>query len=138
MSYSDLSNKSVSFKMAINPTTTKTFEQDSNAHFPIVGIGASAGGLDAIKGFLHHVPRKSGMAFVVIQHLDPNYHGMLPELLQHSTEMKVVQADNCMKVYPDCVYVIPPNKDISISKGIACGILLRIDEERKLSRGPLL
>jgi len=104
--------------MAINPTTTKTFEQDSNAHFPIVGIGASAGGLDAIKGFLHHVPRKSGMAFVVIQHLDPNYHGMLPELLQHSTEMKVVQADNCMKVYPDCVYVIPPNKDISISKGI--------------------
>ncbi|MDO8788383.1 MAG: chemotaxis protein CheB [Sulfuritalea sp.] len=82
--------------------------------FAIVGIGASAGGLDALEQFLGHVPAGSGMAFVVIQHLDPNHKGMMPELLQRATKMPVVQAKNRMKVKPDCVYVIPPNRDLSI------------------------
>jgi chemotaxis methyl-accepting protein methylase len=82
--------------------------------FPIVAIGASAGGLEALDLFLSHVPAGSGMAFVVIQHLDPNYKGMMPELLQRSTPMLVTQAKNRMKVKPDCVYVIPPNSDLSI------------------------
>jgi chemotaxis response regulator CheB len=54
------------------------------------------------------------MAYVVVQHLDPNRHGMLPELLQRATTMVVKQAGNRMKIKPDCVYVIPPNKDLSI------------------------
>lgn len=82
--------------------------------FPIVGIGASAGGLEALEQFLGGVPSGCGMAFIVVQHLDPNRHGMLPELLQRATPMQVRQAGNRMKVKPDCVYVIPPNKDLTI------------------------
>lgn len=84
---------------------------------PIVGIGASAGGLEAMELFLHGVPRTSGLAFVVIQHLDPNYKGILPELLQRHTTMPVVQIQDGMKVEPDHVYVIPPNRDLSILHG---------------------
>ena len=82
--------------------------------FPIVAIGASAGGLEALAQFLGHVPVGCGMAFVVIQHLDPDHKGMMPELLQRTTLMPVVQATSRMKVRPDCVYVIPPNADLSI------------------------
>ena len=82
--------------------------------FPIVAIGASAGGLEALAQFLGHVPVGCGMAFVIIQHLDPDHKGMMPELLQRTTLMPVVQAKNRIKVRPDCVYVIPPNADLSI------------------------
>ncbi|MFT4720340.1 MAG: PAS domain S-box-containing protein [Candidatus Azotimanducaceae bacterium] len=84
---------------------------------PIVGIGASAGGLEALEEFFSHVPASPGVAFVVIQHLDPTHKGIMPELLQRATLMKVTQAGNRMKVEPNCVYVIPPNKDLSILHG---------------------
>ena len=86
--------------------------------FPIVGVGASAGGLEALEQFFKHVPADSGMAFVVIQHLDPTQKGMMPELPQRATALKVVQATDRTKVRPDRVYVIPPNKDMSILHGI--------------------
>lgn len=82
--------------------------------FPIIGIGASAGGLEALAQFLGGVTVNCGMAFVVVQHLAPNRCGMLPELLQRATSMVVKQAGNLMKIKPDCVYVIPPNKDLAI------------------------
>ena len=82
--------------------------------FPIIGIGASAGGLDALQQFLSHVPKDCGMAFVVVQHLSPDHVGNLPELLQRSTTMKVQQVDGVVKVNPDSVYVIPPNRDMTI------------------------
>ncbi len=85
--------------------------------FPIVGIGASAGGLEAMEQFLRNVPEESGMAYVVVQHLDPTHKGMLPELLQRITRMKVFQAKDNMMVRPNCVYVIPPNKSMSIIHG---------------------
>ncbi len=85
---------------------------------PIVGIGASAGGLEALEHFLRHVPEKSGLAFVVVQHLDPTHKGMMVELLQRITPMKVVQIKNRMPVEPDCVHVIPPNKDLSVLHGV--------------------
>ncbi len=88
-----------------------------NTKFPIVGIGASAGGLEALEQFMRNVPEKSGMAYVVIQHLDPTQKGMLPELLQRITGMKVFQVKDRMAVKPDCVFVIPPNKSMSILKG---------------------
>ena len=92
---------------------------DSGASlFPIVGIGASAGGLEALEQFLGNVPENSGMAYVVIQHLDPNQKGMLPELLQRISKMKVFQVKDRMRVKPNCVYVIPPNTSMSILKGI--------------------
>ena len=85
--------------------------------FPIVGIGASAGGLEAFEQFFKHVPENSGMAYVVIQHLDPTHKGMLPELLQRVSKMEVFQAKDRMKVEPNKLYVIPPNKSMSISNG---------------------
>lgn len=86
--------------------------------FPIVGIGASAGGLEALEHLLEKIPINCGTAFVVIQHLDPTQKGMLPELLQRITKMKVVQAEDSMVVQPSCVYVIPPNKSMSILRGV--------------------
>lgn len=90
----------------------------SPAKFPIVGIGASAGGLEALELFLGNVPENSGMAFVVIQHLDPTQKGMLPELLQRITKLQVVPVKDCLRVKPNCVYVIPPNKSMSVFKGV--------------------
>ncbi|MCX6253870.1 MAG: hypothetical protein NTV31_05265 [Bacteroidia bacterium] len=86
--------------------------------FPIVGIGASAGGLEALEQFLGNVPENSGMAYVVVQHLDPTQKGMLPELLQRITGMKVFQVKDRMPAKANCVYVIPPNKSMSILKGV--------------------
>src|SRR5512140_1240673 len=80
--------------------------------FPIVGIGASAGGLEALEQFLGNVPKNSGMAYVIIQHLDPTQKGLLPELLQRISKMKVFQVKDKMAVAPNCVYVIPPNKNL--------------------------
>ena len=86
--------------------------------FPIAGIGASAGGLEALEQFLQHVPENSGIAFVIVQHLDPNHKGLMPELLQRTTGMEVFQVRDLMKVKPNCVYIIPPNKDMSILHGV--------------------
>jgi PAS domain S-box-containing protein len=82
--------------------------------FPIVGIGASAGGLEALEDFLRHMPSHPGMAFVVVQHLDPTHKGAVVELLQRTTAMTVVEVQDGLRVEPDHVYVIPPNKDMSI------------------------
>ena len=92
--------------------------RQENLLFPIVGIGASAGGLEALEQFLRHVPQACGMAFVIVQHLDPTHKGVMPELLQRITGMEVFQARDRMRVKPDCVYVIPPNKDMSILHGV--------------------
>jgi chemotaxis methyl-accepting protein methylase len=86
--------------------------------FPIVGIGASAGGLEALELFLKHVPEGGGMAFVIVQHLDPTHKGIMVELLQRATPMSVVQVRDRQKVVPEHVYVIPPNKDMSILHGV--------------------
>jgi two-component system CheB/CheR fusion protein len=89
----------------------------SQSNFPIVGIGASAGGLEALEVFLANVPAESGMAFVIVQHLDPTHKAMLVELLQRGTPMQVFLIKDRMKVEPNCVYVIPPNKNLSILHG---------------------
>jgi two-component system CheB/CheR fusion protein len=93
-------------------------KEPKGGFFPIVGIGASAGGLEALEQFLRHVPEKSGMAFVVIQHLDPTHRGTMVELLQRASGMRVVEAEDRLPVEPDRVYVIPPGKDMSILHGV--------------------
>jgi len=108
-------NDAASLPSATGPVDAVAAIQE--AAFPIVGVGASAGGLEALEQLLAGVPPGSGMAFVVIQHLDPKRPGMLPELLQRATPMIVKQAANRMRIKPDCVYVIPPDKDISILHG---------------------
>jgi len=88
------------------------------APFPIVGIGASAGGLEALDQFLSHVPPDSGLAFVIVVHLDPLHKGTMPELLQRFTTMKVEQVRDRVQVRPNQVYLIPPNKDLSFFHGV--------------------
>ena len=99
-------------------TANDTVPEPAPELFPIVGIGASAGGLEALEQFLANVPENSGMAYIVIQHLDPTQKGMLPELLQRASNMQVWQVKDHTVVKPNCVYVIPPNKSMSILKGI--------------------
>jgi two-component system CheB/CheR fusion protein len=104
-----------------NPTPSPSVDDAPGAHrstFPIIGIGASAGGLEALELFLKNVPAGSGLAFVIVQHLDPTHKGMLAELLQRVTPMKVMQIKDRTRVRPDRVYVIPPNKDLSILHGV--------------------
>jgi two-component system CheB/CheR fusion protein len=105
-------------KLKSTVSSKKNAPGSDTGKFPIVGIGASAGGLEALEQFLGNVPENSGMAYIVIQHLDPTQKGMLPELLQRISKMKVFQVADRMVVKPDYVYVIPPNKSMSILKGV--------------------
>jgi len=82
-----------------------------------VGLGASAGGLAALEQFLAHVPADSGLAYVVVQHLDPTHRTMLSELLQRVTAMPVREATQGQHLAPDRVYVIPPNQDLTVQGG---------------------
>lgn len=108
---------SVRKSRAVNVTPPVAPSVTNDAKIPIVGIGCSAGGLEALEKFLSHVPTGSGIAIVIVQHLDPNHVSALPELLQRLTRMKVVEAGNGMAVLPDSVYIIPPNKDMSLLHG---------------------
>lgn len=83
----------------------------------IVGIGASAGGLEALEQFLRQVPEKSGAAFVIVQHRDPHHKDMLVELLQRCTPMHVVTVTDGLHIEPDHVYVSPANRDLSLLHG---------------------
>ena len=85
--------------------------------FPVVGLGASAGGLEAFETFFQNVPANSGMAFVVVTHLDPTHISLMPELIQKHTAMKVVQVKEGMKLQRNHVYVIPPDNDMGIKNG---------------------
>ncbi len=84
----------------------------------IVAVGGSAGGLDAFEHFFAGIPASTGMAFVVIQHLDPTHKALIAELLQRATPMPVHQITDAMPVESNCVYVIPPNANISIHQGL--------------------
>jgi two-component system CheB/CheR fusion protein len=89
----------------------------SPAPFRVVGIGASAGGLSALESFFDHMPRDSGMAFVVVQHLSPDFKSLMDELLSRHTEMPVQLVTDGMLVRADHVYLIPPGKEMIISGG---------------------
>jgi two-component system, chemotaxis family, CheB/CheR fusion protein len=99
------------------PSTAAQHPQSTSAATRIVGIGASAGGLEALEQFLARTPSNSGLAYIVVQHLDPTQRALLPELLQRVTAMPVRQAEQDMPVEPDRVYVIPPNSEIRVVDG---------------------
>ena len=88
-----------------------------SAYFPIVGIGASAGGLEACTKLLSALPSDNGMAFILVQHLDPTHESMMAELLAHRTAMTVVQATNGMLLEQGHLYIIPPGSYLSASDG---------------------
>jgi two-component system CheB/CheR fusion protein len=101
----------------MNIADTNTASQEPLAQqsiFPVVGIGASAGGLEAFIQLFEHLPENTGMAYIVVQHLDPNRPGLLPALLGRVTKMPVSEGQHDMRVQPDHVYVIPPNADLEL------------------------
>lgn len=85
--------------------------------FPVVGIGASAGGLEAFEQFFTSMPPDSGMAFVLVQHLDPTHKSILTDLIQRYTRMAVVPVEDGVKIEPNWVYIIPPDRDMAIFDG---------------------
>jgi two-component system CheB/CheR fusion protein len=96
----------------------RSYEADERpVRFPIVGIGASAGGLEACLAFLTALPSQTGMAFILVQHLEPNYESHLPEILARGTAMPVVPAKDGVRVEKDRLYVIPPNVMMTIKGG---------------------
>src|SRR3954467_4721108 len=85
--------------------------------FLIVGIGASAGGIQALKEFFEHVPADSGIAYVVILHLSPDHDSQLAQVLQAATPIPVEKVTEKVKVQPDHIYVVPPNQHLVIEDG---------------------
>ena len=85
--------------------------------FLIVGLGASAGGLEALEAFFSHMPPDSGIGFVIIQHLSPKHKSIMASLLAKDTQMKVLEMKDGMKVQPDHVYLNPPNKNVTLING---------------------
>ncbi len=84
----------------------------------IVGVGASAGGLVPLKDFIAHVPIASGLAIIVVQHLDPTHKAMLCEILQKQTSLPVREVTASMRIQPNAVYVIPPNSELTVQDGV--------------------
>lgn len=113
----NLKNTVAKKKTAANITLTPSREKLIMGGFPIVAIGASAGGLEAFECFFKAMPDKSGIAFILIAHLDPTHVSLLPELLQRGSKMEVHQVRDGVKVQANHVYVIPPNKDLTIING---------------------
>jgi two-component system, chemotaxis family, CheB/CheR fusion protein len=97
--------------------------------FPIVGVGASAGGLEAFRELLRTLPTDTGMAFVLVQHLDPDHESALTQLLAKTTALSVREVANNVAVKPNHVYVIPRNTSLSITRGV-----LHL-QTRELTRG---
>ncbi len=86
--------------------------------FPVVGVGASAGGLDAFKRLLKAIPENSGMAYVLVQHLDPSHESMLPEILSRETKLPVHEITDKIHLAPDHIYIIPSNKMLTSTDGV--------------------
>ena len=100
-----------------NSSSSEKDQSSSQVNFPIVGIGASAGGLEAFTSFLHQLECDTGMAFILIQHLDPKRESMLKELLSRQTSLSVLEATDGKQVEPNTVYIIPPNANLALLHG---------------------
>ncbi|MDZ4669207.1 MAG: chemotaxis protein CheB [bacterium] len=97
---------------------SKTQPPATIQNFPIVGIGASAGGLDAFKRLLKAIPEDSGMAYVLVQHLDPSHESILPEILQRETKIPVHEISDDIHLAPNHIYIIPANKILTSTDGV--------------------
>lgn len=91
---------------------------EQGAGFPIVGIGASAGGIEAFSALLKELPADTGMAFVIIQHLAPNHENFTSEILSRATRLQIEEVKDNVRVEPNHIYVLPPNRSMVISEGI--------------------
>ena len=105
--------------MQAEPTAEADVGARPQADFPIVGIGASAGGLAAFEAFFSGMPAQTdpGMAFVLVQHLAPDHKSILSDLVRRYTRMQVFEVEDGMAVRPNCAYIIPPNRDMAFLDG---------------------
>ncbi len=104
--------------LASPPSPAAAKQSPADAALPIVGIGASAGGLEAFEQFFRACPANTGMAFVLVPHLDPAHNSLLTEILQRATTMPVVEVHDQLAVAANHVYVIPPNREMAIFNGV--------------------
>src|SRR5690348_8226378 len=100
-----------------DPFNVAATEAESGRNFLVVGLGASAGGVQALRDFFSQVPAQTGMAYVVILHLSPDHDSQLAEVLQSASRLPVTQVERGVRVEPDHVYVIPPNRSLEINDG---------------------
>src|SRR5688572_7272093 len=98
-----------------------TKECPPRVHCPVVALGASAGGLEVFQQFFDQMPADSGMAFILIQHLDPHHDTLMPELLAKHTDMRVLRVEDGLKIEANCVYVIAPSVTLGFS-----GCIMRV------------
>src|SRR5215468_6096926 len=110
-------NASPSTDREVEETAEAEIERHGFSAFPIVGIGASAGGLEAFRALLPELPEKTGMAYVLIQHLDPKHESRLTDVLEKTSRLPIREATNATAVQPDHVYVIPPDSTLTLEKG---------------------
>src|SRR2546425_2320934 len=116
----------VSTESAPQPTKTQAIagqtgaegQPSRNESFPMIGIGASAGGLEAFTEMLKHLAADTGMGFVLVQHLDPDHESALAQILARVTSMPVREVANDLRIAPNHVYIIPPNTDMAIAQGV--------------------
>ncbi|HEY5583777.1 MAG TPA: chemotaxis protein CheB [Ruminiclostridium sp.] len=153
MNKKEKADKHAEFFLAEEPNNITETEMPE-VDFPIIGIGASAGGLEALELFLRNVPEKSGMAFIVVQHLNPTRKSIMVELLHSVTAMTVLLVKENTSVQPNCVYIIPPKMDMSLFHGVShllepvaarghrlpidCLFCTMADDLRKLAIGVIL
>ena len=115
----------------VQPNTDTANIKPAKDEFLIVGLGASAGGIQALQEFFQHLPLKSGMAYVVILHLSPDHDSSLATVLQTATKMPVAQVTEKVKVQPDHVYVVPPNQHLTMQDGsIIVSPNIQVEERR--------
>jgi two-component system CheB/CheR fusion protein len=116
------------------PGSEATGSEPREPSFHVVGIGASAGGLEALERLFEHMPERTGMAFVVVQHLSPEFKSVMDELLARKTQIPIHRVENGVQVKPDAIYLIPPKKDMIIANG---RLLLTDKDPRQLVSLPI-
>ncbi|HWI92992.1 MAG TPA: CheR family methyltransferase [Flavisolibacter sp.] len=112
----------------------KNADDKRTGGFPIVAIGASAGGIESFTDLFQHIPEATGMAYVFIQHTSPDHNSKLIEVLGRTTRIPVLEAKDKLKVKPDTIYVIPPNREIKVEDGI---LVLSVSPSRPLNHSPI-
>jgi two-component system CheB/CheR fusion protein len=114
MSAEQLDSEGVTDRESQSTPTENVTPLAANSEFHVVGIGASAGSLDSLERLFAQLPTDTGMAFVVLQHLSPDFKSLMDELLSRRTALRIRQADHDMAVEPNTVYLLPPMKEMII------------------------
>ncbi len=110
-------NKDEISKSIYQGKNTLAENETPSLDFPVIGIGASAGGLEALQEFFKNMPEDSGAGFVVVQHLSPDYKSLMDELLSRVTNMYIYRVEDGMQINKNCIYLIPPGQNMTIFKG---------------------